>query len=66
MKKAKTIMWAVYVKGKIRNVYDNEVEARCSADLERDMGYMEEDKRGLAAHVRSVRVRRIEIRVLED
>jgi hypothetical protein len=49
-------LWAVFVRGKIINVYEDETLARCRADLERYMTYEGRNKKALMAHVKSVKV----------
>jgi hypothetical protein len=46
--------WAVFVKGKIKNVYEGEGEARFAVDLEKYMSVERKSKKALAAHVKSI------------
>ena len=55
--------WAVFVGGKIKNVYGDECEAKFAMDLEKYMSIEPKSKRALAAHVRSVELHRITITV---
>jgi len=56
---------AVFVKGKIRNVYEDEDEARFAVDIEKYMGCEAKNKKALAAHIKSIELRPITI-IVED
>jgi len=55
--------WAVIVKGKIKNVYEDEREAKFVVDLEKYMGIEPKNKKELAAHIKTVELRRVTITV---
>lgn len=60
MKKTITA-WAVFVKDKIRGVYEDEQEALFVVDVEKYMRPELKSKRVLAAHVKSIKLRRVTI-----
>jgi len=57
--------WGLFVKDKIKNVYEDEGEARFALDLEKYMSIERKSKKALAAHIKSVELRRITI-IVED
>jgi len=55
--------WAVFIGGKIKNIYEDEQEANFSIGLEKYMGYEAKSKRALMAHIKSIELRRVTITV---